>query len=61
MIIYKNISKHLAKPNYKRSLAVILAIVLTLSLVAPVFAEALPPNTPKEEVVYVDLEWGRNG
>ncbi len=55
MIIYKNISKHLAKPNYKRSLAVILAIVLTLSLVAPVFAEALPPNTPKEEVVYVDL------
>lgn len=55
MNIFRNIGKNFAKPNFKRTLAFTLAVVLILSLTAPVFAAALSPNTPKEEVVYVDL------
>ena len=55
MKIFKNTVKHSAKSGIKRGLAVLLVIALTLSLATPVFAEALSQNTPKQEVVYVDL------
>ena len=49
--------KHLAKParRWKRALSITLAAALAVAVAAPIAAAALTPNTPKEEVVYVNL------
>ena len=49
--------KRLAPPKRraKRSIAVLLVLVLLLSITAPAYAAALERSTPKEEVVYINL------
>lgn len=50
--------KRLAPPKkqrHKKSVAFILVFVLLLSLAVPVIAYALQENTPKQEVVYINL------
>ncbi|MGN1350502.1 MAG: hypothetical protein ACI4VM_05850 [Anaerovoracaceae bacterium] len=42
-------------PHARRLTAVVLAAVLVFSLAAPVFAAAVRRSTPKEEVVYINL------
>ena len=55
MKIYKG--KHLKQTpkRRRRYVAIILSAVLLLTMAMPVFAAALAENTPKQEVVYINL------